>query len=371
MTTPLIRADTTINTNVKGSKVFALAFVKQAEVTDVFTETDIRAFVLPKLADASLLGSAIVQLDSVSSGENYHSGRGDEAFTGLLTKVFNNGVLSGATTQNPSDLADGVNVYFMTMDGLNETAVRGVKGNYKLVVDDDSLMMWMDGADASTYDLNSDGYVTSWRSKGYYNDFYVGGATGLTVTSSSLSAHLIPSNNGILGNGAYLKSFNGSFMVDSSMTCFLVFDWTSTHNKNIFGHYDLSYSAAGNGMAIGRAFPTSFSWDTWSVYNDINYSFSQDTKYVYTITHDKSDTSSTKIWLHDQLQTLASQTGVPYLQAGNSDGYSKMGLFCGHSTSPFGGHIYELIWYNRRLADDEILEIQNYLINKHDVPALV
>jgi len=133
MTTPLVRADTTINTNVKGSKVFALAFVKAAGVTDAFTESDIRGFVMPKLGDATLLGSAIVQLDSVSSGKDFHSGRGDEAFTGLLTKVFNNinnggGGLSGATvTENPSDLADGINVYFMTMDGLNETAVRVVK----------------------------------------------------------------------------------------------------------------------------------------------------------------------------------------------------------------------------------------------------
>jgi len=130
MTTPLIRADTTINTNVKGSKVFALAFVKQAGVTDALTDDQIRAFVLPKLAEASLLGSAIVQLDSVSSGKDFHSGRGDESFTGLLTKVFNNGVVSGTTTENSSDLADGINVYFMTMDGLNETAVRGGAGDF-------------------------------------------------------------------------------------------------------------------------------------------------------------------------------------------------------------------------------------------------
>jgi hypothetical protein len=124
MTTPLIRADTTVNTNVKYSKVFALAFVKSEGVTDVFTESDIRAFVLPKLSDTTLLGSAIVQLDSVASGENHHSGSGDESFTGLLTKVFSNGIGGDATvTVNPSDLADGVNVYFMTMDGLNETAV--------------------------------------------------------------------------------------------------------------------------------------------------------------------------------------------------------------------------------------------------------
>ena len=125
MTTPFIRADTTINTNVKGSKVFALAFVQAAGVTDVFTESDIRAFVLPKLSDPALTGSAIVQLDSVASGENHHSGRGDEVFTGLLTKVFSNGVADATVTVNPSDLAGGVNVYFMTMDGLNETAVRG------------------------------------------------------------------------------------------------------------------------------------------------------------------------------------------------------------------------------------------------------
>ena len=38
--------------------------------------------------------------------------------------MFSNGIGGDATvTVNPSDLADGVNVYFMTMDGLNETAV--------------------------------------------------------------------------------------------------------------------------------------------------------------------------------------------------------------------------------------------------------
>jgi hypothetical protein len=129
-TTPLIRVDTTVKTNVKGSKVFALAFVKVADVTDSFTEDQIRGFVLPKLGDASLLGSAIVQLDSVTSGEKYHSGRGDESFTGILTQVF---VLDPValdlttnvtTTVQGADFADsGINVYFMTMDGINETAV--------------------------------------------------------------------------------------------------------------------------------------------------------------------------------------------------------------------------------------------------------
>lgn len=128
MTTPLIRADTTINTNVKGSKVFALAFAKSPGVaTDGYTEADIRGFVLPFLNDTGLLGSAVVQLDSVSSGKDHHSGRGDEAFTGLLTKVFSNGTGDATVTENPSDIVDGVHVYFLTMDGLNETAVRGVK----------------------------------------------------------------------------------------------------------------------------------------------------------------------------------------------------------------------------------------------------
>jgi hypothetical protein len=125
MTTPRIRVDTTVNTNVKGSKVFALAFVKNAGVTDSFSEGDIRAFVLPKLGDTTLQGSAIVQLDSVSSGEKYHSGRGDESFTGLLTKVFSGNLDSDTTTVNSADFADaGINVYFMTMDGINETAIK-------------------------------------------------------------------------------------------------------------------------------------------------------------------------------------------------------------------------------------------------------
>lgn len=124
MTTPRIRVDTTVNTNVKYSKVFALAFLKSAGVTDAFTEAEIRAFVLPKLSDASLMGSAIVQLDSTTSGEKYHSGRGDETFTGLLTQVFANGVTSGTTTVDATAVSTtGIHVYFMTMDGINETAV--------------------------------------------------------------------------------------------------------------------------------------------------------------------------------------------------------------------------------------------------------
>jgi hypothetical protein len=126
MTTPLIRLDTTINTNVKGSKVFGLAFVNVAGVTDAFTEAEIRAFVLPKLSDPALTGSVIVQLDNVSSGENNHSGRGDERFTGVLTKVFLNGLVDDTVTTNMADVTGtaGVDVYFLTMDGINETAVK-------------------------------------------------------------------------------------------------------------------------------------------------------------------------------------------------------------------------------------------------------
>jgi hypothetical protein len=121
--------DTTVNTNVKGSKVFGLAFVKVTGVTDVFTQEEVRAFVLPKLADRleDLVGSAIVQLDNVSSGgENNHSGRGDERFTGLLTKVFLNGIVDDTVTTNATDVTGtaGVDVYFLTVDGINETAVR-------------------------------------------------------------------------------------------------------------------------------------------------------------------------------------------------------------------------------------------------------
>ena len=121
-TTPLVRVDTTVNTDVKYSKVFALAFVKIEDVTGVFTEDQLRPFVIPKLSDATLFGSAIVQLDSLATGHNYHSGKGDETFTGLLTKVFSNGIDESNPTAD--DLSAGIDVYFVTMDGVNETAMR-------------------------------------------------------------------------------------------------------------------------------------------------------------------------------------------------------------------------------------------------------
>lgn len=125
MTSPLIRVDTTINTNVKYSKVFALAF-KKATGTDTFNELVMKNFLISKLNDMLFVGSAIVQLDNVTSGETFHSGRGDENFTGILTKVFSNGISDNVTTNNIADItaAGGVHVYFVTIDGINETAMR-------------------------------------------------------------------------------------------------------------------------------------------------------------------------------------------------------------------------------------------------------
>ena len=161
-------------------------------------------------------------------------------------------------------------------------------------------------------------------------------------------------------------------MVDSSFTCFLVFDYNNTHSKNIFGHYELNQPVQyeGGGMTIGKSFPGIFNWDTWNVYNAITFDFVVNTKYVYTITHQKD--TSTNIWLHKQEQTLTTggPSGVPYLKSSksNSTTIQRMGLFCGHSTSPYGGHIYELVWYNRRLTNEEITDVQDYLIYKHNIP---
>ena len=120
-TNPLVRVDTKVNTDVKYSKVFALAF---EGAFGALTESQIRGFAIPKLSDAELFGSAIVQLDSVETGYSYHSGKGNESFTGLLTKVFSNGVENYGTV---TALTGGFYVYFLTMDGVNETATRSVE----------------------------------------------------------------------------------------------------------------------------------------------------------------------------------------------------------------------------------------------------
>ena len=150
-TTPLVRVDTTVNTDVKYSKVFALAFVKNEGVTGVFTEDQLRPFVIPKLSDATLFGSAIVQLDSLATGHNYHSGKGDETFTGLLTKVFSNGIDESNPTAD--DLSAGIDVYFVTMDGVNETAMRSV---FAEVIDDFYTIT------KSLTNLQTEVYDTSW-----------------------------------------------------------------------------------------------------------------------------------------------------------------------------------------------------------------
>jgi hypothetical protein len=148
--------DTIVNTNVKGSKVFGLAFVKVAGVTDVFTQDEVRAFVLPKLSEPTLTGSAIVQLDNVSSGGESanHSGRGDERFTGVLTKVFLNGIVDDTVTTNVADVTGtaGVDVYFLTMDGINETAVRMNKHDPLLGIGA-SVSASVNGVAGTTYSL--------------------------------------------------------------------------------------------------------------------------------------------------------------------------------------------------------------------------
>ena len=150
MTSLLIRVDTTVNTNVKGSKVFGLAFVNVAGVTDVFTQDEIRAFVMPKLYS----DSAIVQLDNVTSGENNHSGRGDERFTGVLTKVFLNGIVDDTVTTNTADVTAGVDVYFLTMDGINETAVRMNKHD-PLLATGASVSASVNGVNSLVYESSS------------------------------------------------------------------------------------------------------------------------------------------------------------------------------------------------------------------------
>jgi hypothetical protein len=270
MTTPRIRVDTTVNTNVKGSKVFALAFLKSAGVTDAFTEAEIRAFVLPKLGDASLTGSAIVQLDSTTSGEKYHSGRGDETFTGLLTQVFADGVTSGTTTVDATAVSTtGIHVYFMTMDGINETAVTSVVWApppyiyYKIqnnLLHQNNETHWFYGNYATSYIKLSSGatynnYFTAQASTQSFADFVV------------FSGHFYPDN--LSGNtyqgGQFINSAHRTAATDLGREGFMII--RSSIDDPIIEFKIQSGAGLDNG-AINKYTLSKYAgelddWDTW------------------------------------------------------------------------------------------------------------
>ena len=115
----LYRVSTTVNSNVKFSKVYALA---SADPT--LTESNVGAFATRKLRDdPSLLGSAIVRLSRKVGNFDYHDGRGDNEFHGILTKAFASA--DGADTvvdSRDSLFGNTVNVFCFAVDGVNETA---------------------------------------------------------------------------------------------------------------------------------------------------------------------------------------------------------------------------------------------------------
>jgi len=113
-----LQVRTDVHTNVKYSKVYALAF------TYAMPDGNVSAFAIPKLQDPNLFGSAIVQLTNLSTGVNYHNGRNDNNFVGVLTKAFTD--TNGNVTTNGNVSIS--NVFFITTNGINET-VTGVYAN--------------------------------------------------------------------------------------------------------------------------------------------------------------------------------------------------------------------------------------------------
>ena len=111
----LLQVRTEVLTNVKYSKVYALAF------TYPMDKGSVCAFAIPKLQDPNLLGSAIVPLTNLSTGVDYHNGETENNFVGVLTKAFTD-TYGNVTTDSDASIS---NVFFITTNGNNET-VTGV-----------------------------------------------------------------------------------------------------------------------------------------------------------------------------------------------------------------------------------------------------
>jgi hypothetical protein len=380
MTSLLIRVDTTVNTNVKGSKVFGLAFVKVAGVTDVFTQDEVRAFVLPKLSEPTLVGSAIVQLDNVSSGgESNHSGRGDERFTGVLTKVFSNGLVDDTVTTNMADVTGtaGVDVYFLTMDGINETAVRSIKVNDNIPVITNRVLH-LDAITTSTYTLSGTG-VSSIADKADYltveaiplSNALTSGTT-TPVQISSINGHPAFSfdNTSLFLSGKYTAPANQDFTVVQVVEL-------SAYMDTLGGTfvYPYGYPGSDNGFLLERDI------GYYQAQTDNRYykqwTFVIDTPVVIVATLSNNQTtvgmSVTKISDGTELVAYAEITNTrayplssgsssyptdDRIGIGRSDNRNSVSL--GASNSKVG----ETVFYDKKLTPSEITATIDYMVNK-------
>jgi hypothetical protein len=254
--------------------VFGLAFVKVAGVTDVFTQAEVRAFVLPKLSDSTLIGSAIVQLDNVSSGgeSTYtHSGRGDERFTGVLSKVFSNGIVDDSVTTNTADVtgAAGVDVYFLTMDGINETAVRMNKHDPPLATGA-SVSASVNGVSGTTYSLV---YESSSLSDMVYKQLVPD--TGDYIHSSSTffgNRNVISLIDGVTNVYSWQNGWHGP---SGATTMFAIYEFAG--EEKLVSSMDF-YQVPGNGLYAGVI--NIYYWDGSTF---VQVSYTNNNRFVNTI----------------------------------------------------------------------------------------
>jgi hypothetical protein len=382
MTSLLIRVDTTVNTNVKGSKVFGLAFVKVAGVTDVFTQDEVRAFVLPKLSEPeTLVGSAIVQLDNVSSGGESanHSGRGDERFTGVLTKVFLNGIVDDSVTTNMADVtgAAGVDVYFLTVDGINETAVRSIKANDNIPVITNRVLH-LDAITTSTYTLSGTG-VSSIADKADYLTVEaiplsnaIDSGTTTPVQISSINGHPAFSfdNTSLFLSGKYTAPANQDFTVVQVVEL-------SAYMDRLGGTfvYPYGYPGSDNGFLLERV-GTYYNVQTDNRYYN-QWTFVIDTPVVIVATLSNNQTtvgmSVTKISDGTELVAYAeiTNTRIYPFSSGSSSYPTDNRIGIGRSDNRKSGSmgaskskVGETVFYDKKLTPSEITATIDYMVNK-------
>lgn len=124
----IINISTTIQTNVKNSKVYAVSF---SAIPLVNVIESVRAFVLPKLVNGSILAAftsdgSIAELTHQTTGSVTHQGtRTNEVFVGQLYKEFTD-LATPTNAVAPISVASGAvhYVFIVTVDGINQMSVR-------------------------------------------------------------------------------------------------------------------------------------------------------------------------------------------------------------------------------------------------------
>lgn len=208
----------------------------------------------------------------------------------------------------------------------------------------DSLVLWLDAADDTTFSYSSGTVVSQWRDKSPFNNH---------VSQSTVANQ--PTRNSFL-NSRRVITFDGS---NDSLSTTNSLDLSTTHTIFAIASQTVGSSDAGlvsinntlnNGMTLHNASSYLAYFGDGSKY--VGYGIGASTYYIFTKVFKGSSSTTRQIYLNG---TSATTSGT--ITASDTTGVIRLG----QQSTYLNGTIAEVIIFNRELSDIELKQVHTYL----------